>query len=295
LKKKFSTVIYETKDTIARITLNRPEKLNAWDFPGQKGLVDDFHSALDLAEEDDDVKVVIIKAAGRAFSSGHDLTTVGFVYGYGTGEKGERRPSQRIRLKVDRKTFDANHRRLFLFPKVTLAQVHGYCLGEGMILMLCCDLAVVAEDSQIGHFDQRMGFAGSGMGTIPILMATVGIKRAMELLLTGKTIDGKEAERIGLVNAAVPIEKLAETTDRLAGLVCLMPRDGIAIGKAHRQLSYESMGLTHGFSQGYITHTLFTNLRWEDDEYNFFKKRREKGARSGFHERDDRYRSVEGK
>lgn len=289
MKKKFSTVLYDTKGNIATITLNNLKTLNAWDFPGQKGLTDDFHSALNLAEDDDDVKVVIIKGAGRAFSSGHDLNTVGFVYGMGTGKEGERRPSQRIRLKVDRKTFDENHRRLFLFPKVTIAQIHGYCLGEGLILAECCDLAVAADDAQIGHHDQRMGFAGSGMGSIPILIATVGLKRAMDMLLTGKIISGKEAQSIGLVNYSVPFKGLEAKTIELAKQVCLMPRDGIAMGKAHRQLSYESMGLTHGFSQGYLTHTLFTNLRWEEDEYNFFKVRRAGGAGSAIKSRNRRY------
>ncbi len=280
----------EKKDNIAWIIFNRPDKLNSWDFPGQGGITDDFHAALDEVEKDDDVKVLIIKGNGRAFSAGHDLATVGFVYGYGTGkDKNERRPSQRIRLKVDRKAFGENHLRLFLYPKVTIAQIHGYCIGEGIILAACCDLAVAADDSRIGHSEQRMGFAGSGMGTIPILIATVGLKRAMDILLTGRHLDGKEAERYGLVNRSVPTEKLDETVLELAKTISLMPRDGIAIGKAHRQMSYEAMGLTQGFTQGYLTHTLFTSLRWEPDEYNFFKVRRDDSVRTAIHARDARY------
>ncbi|MBI4330880.1 MAG: enoyl-CoA hydratase/isomerase family protein [Chloroflexi bacterium] len=286
----YKYIIVEKKDNIASIIFNRPDKLNSWDFPGQGGITDDFHAALDEVEKDDDVKVLILKANGRAFSAGHDLATVGFVYGMGAGKKkDERRPSQRIRLKVDRKAFGDNHLRLFLFPKVTIAQVHGYCIGEGIILMACCDLAVAADDSKIGHSEQRMGFAGSGMGTIPVLIATVGLKRAMDILLTGRHLDGKEAERYGLVNRSVPTEKLDETVLEMAKTVCLMPRDGIAIGKAHRHLSYEAMGLTQGFTEGYLTHTLFTNLRWESDEYNFFKVRRDDSVRTAIHARDARY------
>lgn len=288
--KSYKYVILEkTGPTVARLTFNRPDKLNSWDFPGQGGITDDFHAALDEVEEDDDAKVLILRGAGRAFSAGHDLATVGFVYGMGTGGAGDRRPSQRIRLKVDKKAFGENHLRLFLFPKVTIAQVHGYCIGEGIILMSCCDLAVAAEDARIGHSEQRMGFAGSGMGSVNILIATVGLKRAMDILLTGRHLDGKEAERYGLVNKVVPSEKLEEEVNALADAISKLPRDGIAIGKAHRHLTYDAMGLTAGFTNGYLTHTLFTSLRWEPDEYNFFKVRRDADIRTAIHQRDARY------
>jgi len=288
----YKYVIYEKTDkNIAMITLNRPEKLNAWDFPGQKGLTDDFYKALGEAEEDDAIKVLIIKGAGRAFSSGHDLDTVGFIYGMGTGKKGERRASQRMRLKVDRKWME-NHQRLFYFPKVTIAQVHGYCVGEGLIMAELCDITIAAEDAQLGHTEQRLGFAGSGIPTIPILIMTVGIKRARELLITGKLIDGKEAERIGLVNHAVPSGELKEKVIEMAKSISLLPRDGIAIGKATQHSVYDSLGLSSGFISGYLSHTFFTNLRWEPDEHSFFKERRNKGTKAGFHERDARYKKV---
>ena len=288
---QYETVIYEKEGNIAQITLNHPEKLNVWPFPGQGGLTDDFQAALCEAEEDDDVKIVVIKAAGRAFSAGHDLTKVGFVYGIGTGKPGERRASQRVRLKVDNAMYDGL-RRLFLFPKITVAQVHGYCIGEGLMVVCCCDLAIAAEDAQLGHTEQRLGFAGSGIPNIPILIATVGLKRAMDLLLTGRHIDGKEAEQMGLVNKAVPADKLEAEVNTLVQALALLPRDGIAIGKAARRLTYENMGLMSGFSDGYISHTMFTNLRWEPDEYNFFKERRNKGAKAGFHGRDARYAGL---
>ena len=284
---EYQYVIYETDGNIARITLNRPEKLNAFPFYG--GITADFHAALTEAEEDDDIKVVIIKANGRAFSAGHDLEEVGFVYGYGTGEAGERRPSQRIRLKIDRMGFGENHRRLFYFPKITIAQVHGYCIGEGMIIATLCDITIAAEDAQLGHSEQRLGFAGSGIGSIPHLMLAVGWKRGRELLLTGRHISGREAAEIGLVNRAVPSDKIEDEVNKMAEAMCLLPRDGIAIGKAMTEAVYDRFGLGSGFVYGYIGHTLFTNLRWESDEYNFFRERRDKSAKAGFHGRDDRF------
>ena len=157
---------------------------------------------------------------------------------------------------------------------------------------LCCDLAVAAEDAIFGRPDHRLGFAGSGEPTISLLIATVGLKRALDLLLTGREFDAVEAERIGLINKVVPADKLEEETQNLAKALALMPRDGIAMGKATRHLIYDSMGLTAGFTPGYVSHTLFTNLRWEPDEYNFFKERKEKGAREGFHGRDERYAGL---
>lgn len=284
-------VIYEkVEDNVARITLNCPDKLNVWQFVG--GMTDQFYSALKEAVDDDDVKVVIIRGAGRAFSAGHDLTEVGFVYGYGSGQPGERRPSQRTRLKLDRLNWWQHHLEVFLCPKITIAQVHGYCIGEGLAIASCCDLAVAAEDAQIGHTEQRLGFAGSGIGTLNILILTVGLKRAVDLMLTGRQIDGTEAERIGLVNKAVSIDKLEEEVMRMAKAMTLLPRDGIAIGKATRHMMYDTLGLTAGFATGYYSHAFFTNLRWESDEYNFFKQRRDKSAKAGFHGRDARYAGL---
>ncbi|NQT48668.1 MAG: enoyl-CoA hydratase/isomerase family protein, partial [Chloroflexi bacterium] len=103
----------------------------------------------------------------------------------------------------------------------------------------------------------------------------------------GRLIDGKEAERIGLAGKSVPADKLEEEVQTLAKDLCIMPRDGIAIGKATRHLFYDRMGLTDSFTYAYITHTLFTNVRHEEGEFNFFRERREKGSKAAFHEKDD--------
>ena len=280
-------VLYEKQDAVVRITLNRPEKLNVFDFPGQGGILDDFYAALGEAEEDDDVKVVVIRGAGRSFCAGHDLDSVGHVYGIGTGQPGERRASQRIRLKVDRRWME-QHMKLLLFPKITIAQIHGHCVGEGSIMMEACDMAVVADDAQISHAEQRLGFAGSGLNLIPLYL-TVGMKRARELLITGRTISGTEAFQMGLANRAVPIDDLEGAVEELCQQVALLPADGIAIGKASHHWILDILGATSGLIQGYLTHTLFTNLRFEPEEFNFFRERRDTGTRSAFHSRDERY------
>ncbi len=286
------TLIYEKEDfeegSMVTITMNKPETLNALNIEFSREIDDAFTEV----EHDDDVKVVVIKGAGKAFSAGYDLGRVYFVYGGGTGkpEDKSRRPSQRSRLAYDRWRSESL-RRIFLLDKITIAQVHGYCIGGGLYMSLCCDMTIAAEDAKIGHSEQRLGFSGT-MYVFPIEVALIGQKRARELLLTGKLIDGTEAERIGLVNQVVPADQLDAETRKLAKSMTLLPRDGIAIGKATARLAYDSMGLSSAFGQGYMGHTLFTNIRYEEGEFNFIKRRRDVGMREAFKERDARYKGL---
>lgn len=286
------TLIYEREDfeegSMVTLTMNKPETLNALNIEFSR----EIDEALTRVEQDDDVKVVVFKGAGKAFSCGYDLGRVYFVYGGGTGkpEDKTRRPSQRSRLAYDHWRSESL-RRIFLLNKITIAQVHGYCIGGGLYMSLCCDMTVAAEDAKIGHSEQRLGFSGA-MYVFPIEIALIGQKRARELLLTGKLIDGTEAERIGLVNQVVPADKLEAETRKLAKSMTLLPRDGIAIGKATARLAYDSMGLSSAFGQGYIGHTLFTNIRYEEGEFNFIKRRRDVGMREAVRERDARYKGL---
>ena len=224
----YKYIIYEREGNIARIIMNKPEKMNTFEWIGVGEDAAEVWAAFDEAAEDDDVKVVIFKGKGRAFTTGHDLSKVGFLYGFGTGKADERRPSQRIRLKKDKMGTD-KMMGLLLHPKITIAQLQGYCIGGGIYFPLMCDLAVASEDAQLGLTEQRLGFAGSGVHITPLIL-TIGLKRALDLLLTGKTISGQEAAEIGLVNKAVPADKLEEEVEKLAAAMALLPRDGIAIG-----------------------------------------------------------------
>ncbi len=286
------TLIYEKEDyeegSVVTLTMNKPETLNALNIEFSREIDD----ALTKVEQDDDVKVVVLKGAGKAFSAGYDLGRVYFVYGGGTGkaEDKTRRPSQRSRLAYDRWRSESL-RKIFLLDKITIAQVHGYCIGGGLYMSLCCDLTIAAEDAKIGHSEQRLGFSGT-MYVFPIEVMLIGQKRARELLLTGKLIDGKEAERIGLVNQVVASDQLEAETRKLAKSMTLLPRDGIAIGKACARMTYDSMGLSSAFGQGYLGHTMFTNTRFEPGEYNFIKRRRDVGLREAVKERDARYKGL---
>ena len=286
---KYENIIYEKSGYIARIILNRPQSLNAL----CPELSDDISKAITDASEDDDVKVVIFKGAGRAFSAGADLSKVGFVYGWKEpkpGEKG-RRPSQRVRLHFDRLTFWEQSQQLLLCHKLTIAQAHGYLLGAALDLFLNCDLIIASEDCKLGHVEERLGLAGLTIS--PILVLRCGLTRALELCITGKMIDGKEASQIGLINRAVPADKLeAEVNELAEGLACF-PRDGIALGKASRHFLYDIMGVTQGLTHAYMMHTMQTNISFEPDELNFFKERRDKGVRGAAHGKHDFYKALD--
>ena len=287
-------IIYEKEGPIVTLTLNRPEKLNAFVIIGDETVNDipEFLEALKRAEDDDEVKVVIIKGAGRSFCAGHDLTKVGFVYGFGT-KADDPRPSQRVRLRSDRYGLEGLHA-LFNYSKLTIAQVHGHAVAGGMYMAMFCDFLICANDAKIGATEQRLGFAGGGAVIFPLLVYCVGLRRACDLFITGRVISGKEAVEIGLATKAVEPDKLEEEVRNLAKALSIQPRDGIAIGKAHRHLCYDAMGLSTMPTISYVTHTLFTNLQYAPDEWIFFKERREKGTKAAFHERDKMFDSALG-
>jgi len=269
--------------SIMRLTIDRPDKLNAF----TTGMYVELIDLIDEAEDDDDIKVIILRGAGSSFCAGHDLNEVGFMYGFGTA-KGERRPSIRRRLALDRK-WAARYARYLECSKVTIAQVHGHCLGTGFVLMLESDFVVTADDANIGHPGLRL--VGPGLEfNFASWIWMLGMRLAKEMMFTGRTLTGKEAADLGVVNKSVPVAQLDEEVLRLAEAICLLPADGIVMGKEAYRLVSEMLGMHIATTFGAISHTLNTNIRWEPDEYNFFRQRREVGAKAAFHERDNRYK-----
>jgi enoyl-CoA hydratase len=285
----YKTVLYEKESQIVYITLNRPEKLNTITAE----LFHDWQAAITEAEGDDDVKVIVFKGAGRCFSAGAPLDQVGFVYGMKEpkpGEKGGRVP-QRVRLNFDRTLFLDFFRRVLLCNKITIAQLHEYCLGVAFSLVMHCDLLIASEDCKLGHVEERLGLAG--MTIMPIMVLRCGLTRAMDLCLTGKMITGKQAADYNLINRAVPKEVLADEVRELAKGLALYPKDGIAFGKVTRELLYEDFGVTRGMVEHYILHSFQTNRVYDTDEYNFFKQRRDKGVKGAAHEKHDYYKALD--
>ncbi len=287
----FEFVKFEKEGQVGYLTLNRPERLNAV----SPELARDWALALDAAEADDDIKVVVFRGEGRAFSAGADLTGVGFVYGMKEAKPGEkntlRKVGQRTRLEFDRKMFLDFHRRILFCKKITIAQLHKYCLGIAFNIVLHCDLIIASEDCKVGHIEERLG--QGGMTISPIMILRCGLTRSLDLCLTGKMITGKQAAEYQLVNRAVPEENLAQEVKELAEGLALHPKDGIAIGKVSREIIYHDMQIDKGLVDHYIMHTLQTNKVIEEGEINFFKMRRDKGVREAAHAKTDYFKALD--
>jgi enoyl-CoA hydratase len=282
---EFKDVIYERSGYVARITLNKPETMNTG--------VKDFEKALAVVEEADDIKVLIIKGAGRALAAGAPLNEVGFVYGWKEPKPGEKAPRTPIRhrLKFDRKAFYEGASRLLFFPKITIVQAHGYLLGASMDMYLLCDFIVAAEDCKFGEIEVRLGIPN--LTITPMMVLRCGLTNALDLCLTGRMIDGKEAARINLINRAVPADQLEAEVNRYAEGFAKFPRDGIAMGKASKQAVFDMMGVTSGLTNAYIMHTMQTNIHFEEDEFSFFKARRDMGVRDAIHARNKYYEQLD--
>jgi len=193
----FECIIYEKEANIAIIKLNRPKVLNAMN----KQLWIDLREALHDVKNDREIKVLIITGEGRAFSTGADLKD----------SKGRTLTQYRDYLEY----LQEISRELIRFEKPTIAAVNGYALGSGYELALACDIRISAETAKFGSPEAKVSSSVTG-GAMRLLQDLVGPGKAKELLFTGEYIDGKEAERVGLVNKTVPDDELMTTAKEMA-------------------------------------------------------------------------------
>lgn len=283
------SIDYLARDGRAYITINRPDKKNAM----TNAMLDQLMDGYDRAEADDDVRVVVLQGAGDDFTTGHDLAEVGTEYGETTLDaKGRpRKPSQRARLLHDKRYIE-RFERVFKFLKPTLSLVKGYCLGGGLYLAEASDLVIAADTAKMGHPEQKLGLSGAAYFAAWEMMA-LGPRKARELLLLAQVWDAQTCLANGLVNKVVPLADLQEAGEEWAERIVRLPRDGIVMGKAATNLAMDSLGISSQFAYGPILHALTTNVRYEADEYNFMKERRDKGVRSSNHEREAFYDKKE--
>lgn len=278
-------VLHEKRDHVAYITLNAPHKLNAM----TDAMLDSVLEGVRRAELDDDVKVVVIKGAGKCFSSGWDLEEIGRMYGIEDVKSGERarRPPQRNGILLDRRRSE-KYAAILLSMKTTIAQVHGYCFGAAWMLALVCDFIIASEDARFAQTEQRLGASGT-MWTLPLMILHAGPKKARELLLTGREFDAAEAERLNLINKVVPADELENEVNAWTERISLLPRDGLAIGKAYTNMTYDLLRMLSPFLQYSASHPLVVGMRWAEDETSFIKERRDLGVREAAHRRAARF------
>jgi enoyl-CoA hydratase/carnithine racemase len=208
----FETILYEKKEHISYVTLNRPKALNAYSVQ----MRDDLYEVLRAIKDDDEVRVTIIKGAGdKAFCAGADLTE--FLTAPSAIE------ARQIRFRRDLW-------KLFLsIPQPLIAAVHGYVLGSGMEIAACCDIRIASEDTVFGLPEVGLGIipGAGGTQTIPRVM---GLSRSLDMLLTGRRLNGREARDTGLVNRVVPRDELLPTAEEMAQRIASF--DPAAVRKA---------------------------------------------------------------
>ena len=190
-----------------------------------------------------------------------------------------------------RSLFNDFFRKVLLCRKLTVVQMHKYCLGVAFSIAMHADLLIADEDCQFGHVEERLGLAG--LTVMPIMVARCGLTKALDLCLTGKKIDARTALEWNLINRVVPTDRLEAEVQELAAGLSLYPRDGIAIAKVARELMYETMGITRGTLEHYIMHTFQTNRVYEPDEYNAFKERRDQGVKGMAHGKHNLFSALD--
>lgn len=247
-----------------RLVLNRPAKLNAISAE----LRDELTAAIADATADKRVRVIVIAGAGRAFCSGYDLSEAAPTTAW----------DWRDVLARDVEATLA----VWSCPKPVIAQVHGYALAGGLELAMACDLIIAADDAQLGEPEIRFGSA-----PVTLLMPfVIGQKRTRELLLTGDLIGAVEAERIGLINRAVPMDRLAPEVDALAARLARVPPDVMAPTKLMLNRAMDAAGFAAAVEMGLDLQS-FVNMSATAREFDAIVRR--DGLKAALAWRDERY------
>ncbi|MBW1999442.1 MAG: enoyl-CoA hydratase/isomerase family protein [Deltaproteobacteria bacterium] len=288
-KPEYKTILFDQDEEspfVWYLTLNRPEKNNAISI-GPTEMTGEIKNAMARANHDDNVKVVVIRGAGKNYCAGFDLSFVYRVYG---GEKGAK-PSQRMRLQVDQDELYGFPQAILDCNKVVIVQVHGWAIEAGLYIAKCADIVVAAENAKFSQRGQRLAFGG--LPTLPLELVMGHTKKVNELILTGRTFSGKEAEEAGYVTKAVPEEDLEAEVHNLATAISILPRDAIVMGKVARRHMFDRLGLSC-LKEVITYHTLSTSIAYTQDEKDlmFIKDRESMGERAAFHKLHEKYEAA---
>ena len=278
----YENVLVDIEGPVATITLNRPEKLNAI----SQALRDDLERALRELNPGDAVRVIRLKAAGRAFCAGYDLSpergALNWQPNQRTGDNawqlGESRIAldrEGLRQSVDRWLW------MWSYRKPIIAQVHGWCLAGGGEMIGACDIVFAAQDARFGHPAGRALGIPPTLGMWPI---KIGLLKTKELLFSGDTIDGVEAERLGMINRALPPDELDEQAMAYCQRIAQVPLDGLSVHKHSANRWFEIMGLRTAAAEG----AEFDAIWHEAPSIaEFATKARQEGLKAALEWRDD--------
>lgn len=251
---QYETLIVDLSAPVSTITMNRPERKNAV----SPQMIDEFDAVFEQLRQRDDITVVVIKGAGTSFCSGYDMKA--HMRGVGSGD-GEPEPKRAQYEDLQwNKTTVARWAQLWDMPKVTIAQVQGYCLAGALMIALQCDLVYVAEDAKIGQPMARRMAMTPDFALWPL---TIGFRQTKELLFTGDLVTGAEAARLGMVNRALPADELDDYVTWLANRIALaspgmLQSHKFAVNEVAEAVGYRAM-LTAGIHADTIQHYLDEN------------------------------------
>ncbi|KZK98171.1 MULTISPECIES: crotonase/enoyl-CoA hydratase family protein [unclassified Pseudovibrio] len=254
-------VLYEKDGRIARITLNRPEVMNAIDMD----IPQELAACVARANSDDGVHVIVLGGNGPAFCAGYDLTAYAETEGSNPGV--QEMPWDPMKDYAFMKQNTDLFMSLWRSYRPVIAKVHGHAVAGGSDIALCSDMVVMAEDAHIGYMPVRVW----GCPTTAMWVYRLGPERAKRMLLTGDKIDGREAERIGLIHKAVPLDQIDEEVEKLAERMAGIPVNQLMMQKLMINQAIESMGLY----QTQMIATLFDGITRHSPEGMNFKQRAE--------------------
>jgi enoyl-CoA hydratase len=246
------TVLYEVDAAIATITMNRPEAANAQN----SALIDGLDEAFDRADADDEVRVVILAAAGKHFSAGHDLKEL-VTDGQGDAWR-QMRETPEGKFHHEEVMYYERCKKIHDFRKPTIAAVQGSCVAGGLMLACMCDLIVAADDAKFSNPVLKM----TGVG-VELLVEPweLGIRKAKEFLWTAQILDATQAAQLGLVNRVVPRDELMEQTRAMADQIALVPPITAQLVKNSINHTADLMGKSDSWKYHFMTHHFAHNTQ----------------------------------
>jgi len=279
--RKYTEVSYEKKGPIAYVILNRPEKLNALNS-AVGGLCDQVHDACLEAEGDDEIRVIVIKGAGRAFSAGYDL-----VQSAATSNTDPSLRSLQRRQAAFRGNISGMTRRwieaIWENQKPVIAQVHGYCLAGGSDLAGMCDITIASEDAMFGYTPVR--YVSAAVSSLwPYL---IGMKHTKYLFYTGGMCTAQKAYEWGMINEVVPTDELDERVNNIAQTIALVPWVSVYGAKVMVNKYFEIMGMYTAL--GSLSDYQYMVHESEPEHTGFFDLVKEKGLKEALAERDAKF------
>lgn len=250
----YEHLLYDKAEHRVTLTLNRPERINALN----ERLTREFEAAMLRAEDDDDVRVVVIKGAGRGFCAGHDYGRENFK----PGERETGHDTERHRIDFEKRM--RSYMRVWEIPKPVIAQIHGPCIAAGTIIAGLADIVVAADDAKIGPVEAAPGMV---MGLIwGAWLPVVGLRKTKDFAFLHGTMDGREAAQCGFATRSVPPEQLADTVDRMADEIARVPLEILMMKKLAINRSANRMGMRDmmeiNFEMSLAGHFSNTRERW---------------------------------